>query len=86
METKVMAPTPVIFESPDGGETVYRRESGSSQRDLHSISERQKKLRTELQEQQLWARIHRTAADDPILSQILEQAMIYYKLKHENLP
>ena len=44
----------VIYESPDGGETIYVRESGSSQRQLHSQSPRAVSLQEQLMEDKLW--------------------------------
>jgi len=42
-----------IFESPDGGDTVYRREFGKTERELHSISEEKRKWDQQLEEETL---------------------------------
>ena len=31
-----------IYESPDGGDTVYRRHFGDTQREVHSISDKKR--------------------------------------------
>lgn len=76
----------MIYESPDGGETVYVRESGSTERQLHSVSEQRKNLMQDLRKNQFWGNIHRAAKTDSGLAQILEQAEIYYKLKYQDSP
>lgn len=74
---------PKIFESPDGGETVYAREIGSTDRTLHSESPKIRSLHDDLKELQLWGNIKRAAADNPALQKAVEQCILLYKLtKH----
>lgn len=71
-----------VFESPDGGHTVYRRHPGKLDRELHSMdSHAQDKLDTQKQEK-IWANIHKTAKQDHVLKEMLDQVMVYYQLKH----
>lgn len=74
-----------VYESPDGGRTVYQREIGSSERTLTKES---LKLRNdiidEMQENKLWGSIRRCAKNDPALEELLSRAIVYYKLKYEN--
>ena len=70
-----------IYESPDGGDTVYRRCFGGTQRELHSISDKKRDLLDELKKNKLWGDIHRAAQSDPVLQHMLEQVEIYYRLK-----
>jgi hypothetical protein len=72
-----------VYESPDGGETVYRRPFGGpvSSRELHRVSERRRDLHQELKQTKLWGNIHRAAQKDPVLKSMLEQIEIYYHLK-----
>ncbi len=86
MNTKGLASTSVIFESPDNGQTVYVRKSGETQRELHWQSPEKKDLIETIKEDALWGSIRRAAKKDPGLEQILEQAKIYYKLKYQDLP
>jgi hypothetical protein len=74
--------TTYIYESPDSGETVYRRESGSTDRELHHVSDKQKHLYQELQYAKLWGRIHHAAKSDPALQQMINQIEVYYTLKN----
>ena len=66
-----------IYESPDGGDTVYRRRMGDTQREIHSIID---KLR-ELNKNKLWGDIYRAAQSDPVLQHMLDQVEIYHRLK-----
>lgn len=74
-----------VYESPDGGRTVYQREIGSSERTLTKES---LKIRNDvldkMQEDKLWGSIRRKAKEDPALEELLSHAIVYYKLKYEN--
>jgi hypothetical protein len=70
----------VIYESPDGGETIYVRESGSSQRQLHVESPRAVSLHEQIKENQLWGQIRRAAKTNPTLQRVLEEAVLIYTL------
>jgi hypothetical protein len=70
----------IIYESPDGGETVYIRESGSAMRQLYSESPQVKSIRSQIQEDQLWHEIRLAAKTNSAINDILEQAIILYKL------
>lgn len=70
----------VIYESPDGGETVYVREFGGTQRQLHSESPRAIDIRTQLEEDKLWGNIRRAAKTNPTLKQALDEAILIYTL------
>ena len=66
-----------IYESPDGGDTVYRRMVGSADREMI----REGPLRRLQQRSQLWRNIFRAAESDPILQDMLDRVEIYYRLK-----
>jgi len=70
----------VIYESPDGGETVYVREPGSSQRQLHAQSPRAVSLHEQIKEDQLWGQIRRAAKTNPALKHALDEAILIYTL------
>ena len=74
--------TTYIYESPDGGDTVYRREPGSTDRELLHVSEKKRHLYQELQHTKLWGNIHRAAQTDCALEQMLKQIEVYYALKN----
>jgi hypothetical protein len=70
----------VIYESPDGGETIYVREPGSSQQQLHVESPRAVSLHEQIKENQLWGQIRRAAKTNPTLQRALEEAVLIYTL------
>lgn len=70
----------LIYETPDGGKTVYVRKSGEVHRKLHSESQEKKDLIRMLEEDKLWGEIRRAARDNPMLQGILDQAVLVYKL------
>lgn len=71
----------VIYESPDGGKTVYTRKPGETVRHLHSVDPQWQK------EQELnvrWANLKGAvymADSDPGLNDLIEKVEIYYRLK-----
>lgn len=65
-----------IYESPDGGETIYRRVFGSKQRELMKVSTAQKYIH--------WREIQEVAKTDEYLSDLLDRAESYYRLKYAN--
>jgi hypothetical protein len=73
----------VIYESPDGGKTVYSRKSGepANSRKLHSIDPAYQK---EQDIQVRWANLKGAvfmADSDPGLHDLIEKVEIYYRLK-----
>jgi hypothetical protein len=66
-----------IYESPDGGGTIYRRTMGSVDRELI----REGPLRKLQQRSQLWRDIFQAAESDPVLKDMLDQVEVYYTLK-----
>jgi hypothetical protein len=70
----------VIYESPDGGETIYIRENGSNHRQLHSQSPRAIDLHEQIKEDQLWGQIRRAAKSNPTLQRALDEAILIYQL------
>jgi hypothetical protein len=73
-----------IFESPDGGYTVYRRECGKIDRELHSISEEKRKWDQLLEEEMLWVKIAQSSRTNPALKAALEQARVIYELSRND--
>ena len=71
----------IIYESPDGGKTVYSRKSGSS--DQHMLKEDTDKYHvTKWYE---WKEILKLAETEPSLANIINKAeMLYVLLKKEN--
>ena len=75
-----------IFESPDGGETVYARQPGEHHRVLVKESERSQTKKQLIQENQLWQTIRNTARENPALQAELDRVkMLYYLItKNDN--
>ena len=73
-----------VYESSDNGETVYRREIGQIERELHSVSEEKKTLLDQIRESQLWSNIHREALTNPSLQQALDRVKVIYYLSKNN--
>jgi hypothetical protein len=73
---------PDIYESPDGGDTVYVRRAGSDRRELYSESPRKKSLYDQIQHQKLWGDIHRAAQTDAVLKDMLDRIEVYHRLRN----
>lgn len=74
-----------IYESPDGGHTVYRRQIGQSpsEREIHSISDDEQDRLLQFKEDKLWKEIRQSARTDPVLKDLLDRAIIYHQLKSQ---
>ena len=71
----------IIYESPDGGKTVYSRKSGSSDRTLIKEDTTQNYI-TKWYE---WKEILKLAETEPSLANAISKAeMLYVILKKEN--
>ena len=66
-----------IYESPDGGDTVYRRMVGS----VDSEMIREGPLRKKMLRNRLWQDIVAAAESDPVLQHMLDRVEIYHRLK-----
>jgi len=71
--------TKYIFESPDGGNTIYRREFGEQHREL--VTDPSNKL-IEAQRLYRWKYIFEAANTDVELLEMIERVEVYYRLKH----
>jgi hypothetical protein len=71
-----------VYESPDGGDTIYRRPMASTQRELYRISDQKSTLIDDLRKSKLWGEIHRSAQSDPVLKDMLDQVEVYHTLKN----
>jgi hypothetical protein len=75
--------TTYVYETPDGGGTIYRRMSGNYQRELYKVSERQQQLNLEAQRQAIWQHILQDSKHDSILKDMLDRIEVYYTLKNQ---
>lgn len=69
-----------VFESPDGGETVYARMPGSTERIKISESDKVKTLREELNDNQLWCNIRNEAKTNTALREAMDRVILLYHL------
>ena len=65
-----------IFESPDGGRTVYERTVGSLRRDLISP------WREAAREQDEWLAILETSREDTEMHELVERLRLLYGLRY----
>ena len=71
----------IVYESPDGGKTIYSRKSGSSDRSLVQEDPENKITKRWL----VWKDILKLSETEPSLHNAIEQAEIVYALiKKEN--
>ena len=73
-----------IYETPDGGETVYAREFGTSEKILVGQSYKALSLHEQILQDKLWGEIRRKAKDNLTLQAELDRViMLYYLIKDE---
>ena len=70
-----------IFESPDGGRTVYSRKPGEHLRHLHAKDEVREK---ETAEYERWINIFNARRDNPTLDDICTKAEMLYELSKDS--
>lgn len=73
-----------IYESPDGGKTIYRRTLGNAHRELHYENPVAIATRELAEENQLWHNIRVAAMSHEPLANMLDQVKTYYHLINEN--
>lgn len=72
-----------VYESPDGGQTVYRRRRNQPVDTRELIQETMESHHVRLARQHLWENIHQQAKNDTELRELLNRAEVYYRLKYE---
>lgn len=75
----------LIYESPDGGETIYVRSFGTTERILVSTSAkaREDARASEKEQVYLWKDMREQAKSNPALQKAIDRAIIIYKLGKE---
>ena len=69
-----------VFESPDGGRTVYARNSGSNKRELHWQDPKLQQELRDLERSKRWVEIFQARQDNAELDRLCEQVEILYEL------
>jgi hypothetical protein len=69
-----------VFESPDGGRTVYARNPGTKEKSLHWQDPDLQRELAELEQQKRWVDIFQARRDNTELNRLCEQVEIIYEL------
>lgn len=69
-----------IYESPNGGRTVYARRPGSNHREVHLQDPELEKELAEMKQQERWQMILAARATNPELNHLCDQAELLYEL------
>jgi hypothetical protein len=74
-----------VFESPDGGRTVYARNPGSKDKTLHWQDPNMQQELKELESQKRWVDIFQARRDNAELDHLCEQVEILYELSRKSV-
>lgn len=69
-----------VYESPDGGRTVYARNPGSRNREIHLQDPELEKNLADLRQQERWQFILGARKTNPAINELCEQIEILYEL------
>ena len=73
-----------IFESPDGGRTVYARQPGNTNRELYSQDPALQQELKDLEKSKRWVEILQARQDNLELDHLCEQVEILYELSRNS--
>jgi hypothetical protein len=73
-----------VFESPDGGRTVYARNSGSAKRELHWQDPKLQQELRDLERSKRWVEIFQARQHNTELDRLCEQVEILYELSRRS--
>jgi hypothetical protein len=69
-----------VYESPDGGQTVYRRRPGSLDRQLHHINNNILSKHERQEKQMLWQQILVASETNAVLKDLVDRTLAIYQL------
>jgi len=69
-----------VYETPDGGKSIYARVSGQTQRIKISESNEVKNARVDFEESQLWESIRNEAKNNEALREAMNRVIVLYHL------
>lgn len=83
---------PLIYESPDGGKTIYARERGSSERTLlgyhYDINNSHVNTKSpgqqDYEDHMLWNEIRQEAKTNPALQKAMDRVKLIYRLSKDD--
>lgn len=70
-----------IYESPDGGKTVYSRTNGSPMRQLHSVSSDVETEIARVERESQWMSILKMSERSPALQEAVDRVIVLYELQ-----
>ena len=73
-----------VFESPDGGRTVYARRPGDANRELYSQDPALQQELKDLENSKRWVEILQARKDNLELNHLCEQVEILYELSRNS--
>ena len=73
-----------VFESPDGGRTVYARKPGDTKRELHWQDPNLQQELKELEQQKRWVDIFSARQGNAELNHLCEQVELLYELSRKS--
>jgi hypothetical protein len=73
-----------VYESPDGGKTVYARKSGETDRYLHSIDPDTAKQLAKIADDLMWTEIRQMAEHNEALQKAINNVILIYNLTKDN--
>lgn len=73
-----------VFESPDGGRTVYARKPGATHRELHWQDPKLQQELKDLERSKRWVEIFQARRDNSELDHLCEQVEILYELNRKS--
>jgi hypothetical protein len=73
-----------IFESPDGGRTVYARQPGSTTKSLHYQDPRLQQELEELENKRRWAEIFESRHNNIALAELCNKVEMLYELSKKS--
>ena len=82
--TKLKSGATYIYESPDGGQTVYAREFNSSEKILVGRSYMIEYEEQQRKEDALWRAIRAASADNNALQDAMDHVIMIYNLTNTN--
>jgi len=72
-----------VYESPDGGRTIYKRQTGSTERILHKIDPELEAEILRERDRSVWMDIFNTAERIPALQEAIDRVIVVYELSRD---
>ena len=72
-----------VFESPDGGRTVYARSPGQTKRELHYQDPKLQQELKDLENSKRWVEIFQARKENAELNDLCEKVELLYELRRK---